>query len=222
MPVVAAACALVPLGQASAESTAPPVSGFVNVRGEMGGEEAVDLVWVGGDVDTLRTARGVSFAIGVMGTPWTDGERFSFDLELSAGARRSRAGRAFYDNASLSLNRNPIEFMGFFRLTDPSNQLLHGRVGGGLTYHLNPRIIGTGVLEGEASLDDEFGWVAQADVFFQFLQLGVRYTGISYTLPFSDASIGASGIGVHVGVYIGHLSDMGEGSRRSQAGLPER
>ena len=72
------------------------------------------------------------------------------------------------------------------------------RVGGGLTYHLSPKLSGSGVVSGSAKFDDSAGFVLQADYLLQKITVGLRYTSLDYKV--GGASVKSNGAGITFGI----------------------
>jgi hypothetical protein len=73
------------------------------------------------------------------------------------------------------------------------------RVGGGLTYHVSPKLSGSGVAGGvNVKVDDALGVVLQGDwLITQRVSLGLRYTNLSYKA--NGVSANSDGVGITFG-----------------------
>ena len=94
-------------------------------------------------------------------------------------------------NGSLEWDRYPLEALQFYK---------HDawRMGGGITYHMNPKISGSGFVSGSISLDNALGFVVEADYTLQNnAYFGVRGTFIDYEI--ANESINGNSLGVIVG-----------------------
>jgi len=73
------------------------------------------------------------------------------------------------------------------------------RVGGGLTYHLSPKLSGSGPAGNiNTKFDDSAGFVLQADYLLQKITVGLRYTSLEYKL--GGGSVKSDGVGVTFGI----------------------
>ena len=95
-------------------------------------------------------------------------------------------------NGSIDWTRYPLDGLVFYRFPKV-------RVGGGLTYHLHPKLSGSGVPGNvNGNFDDSLGYVLEADYLVsQRLTVGGRYTSIKYKI--GGTSIDGSTIGVTTG-----------------------
>lgn len=135
---------------------------------DFGGDTMATVTFDDGDTQKIRGNQG--FYVGG-GVAIIDAER-SMEYHLTAAFK-------FYfvdaDNGDVEWTRVPLEALAFYRFE-------RVRLGGGLTYHVNPRIEGSGFA---TPLDIKFknalGVVLQADWrATETLGLGVRYTFLEY------------------------------------------
>ena len=93
----------------------------------------------------------------------------------------------------MTWSRWPIDALLFYRL--PSM-----RLGGGLTYHINPELTGSGVVGNVFDkFDNALGFILQADYSIsERHHIGVRYTGIEYKLntPGFQGTAKSNGLGL--------------------------
>jgi len=158
---------------------------LIKAGGDFGGDTMVTVAFDDGDTQKIRANQG--FYIGG-GAAIIDAER-NMEYHLSAAIK-------FYfvdaDNGDVEWTRVPLEALAFYRLQ-------HVRLGGGLTYHVNPRLEGSGFA---TPLDIKFknplGVVLQADWrATESLGLGVRYTFLEYEAKGNFAGTAkASGFGL--------------------------
>jgi outer membrane protein with beta-barrel domain len=98
-------------------------------------------------------------------------------------------------DGSLSFTRYPLDALVFYRLPK-------FRVGGGLTYHLNPQFSASGsasFLDG-FKFDNALGVVLQADYLFtEKASIGLRYTNLDYKAKLTGASFSSNGGGLMFG-----------------------
>jgi hypothetical protein len=158
---------------------------LIKAGADFGGDTMVTVVFDDGDTHKIRGNQG--FYIGG-GAAIIDAER-NMEYHLTAAFK-------FYfvdaDNGEVEWTRVPLEALAFYRLQ-------HVRLGGGLTYHVNPRLEGTGFA---TPLDIKFknplGVVLQADWrATESLGLGVRYTFLEYEAKGNfTGTAKASGFGI--------------------------
>lgn len=141
---------------------------LLKAGGDFGGDTMVTVAFDDGNTQKIRANQG--FYIGG-GAAIVDAGR-NMEYHLTAAIK-------FYfvdaDNGDVEWTRVPLEALAFYRLQ-------HVRLGGGLTYHVNPRLEGSGFA---TPLDIKFknplGVVLQADWrATESLGLGVRYTFLEY------------------------------------------
>lgn len=141
---------------------------LIKAGADFGGDTMVTARFTNGDTQNIRGNEG--FYLGG-GAAIIDAER-NMEYHLTA------AYKFFFidaDNGDLEWTRVPLEALAFYRFA-------RVRLGGGLTYHLNPRIEGTGVVGGlDIKFKNALGLVLQADWrATESLGLGVRYTFLEY------------------------------------------
>lgn len=141
---------------------------LIKAGADFGGDTIVTVTFDDGDTKKVRGNQG--FYIGG-GAAIIDAGR-NMEYHLTAALK-------FYfvdaDNGDVEWTRVPLEALAFYRFE-------RMRLGGGLTYHVNPRIEGSGFA---TPLDIKFknalGVVLQADWrATESLGLGVRYTFLEY------------------------------------------
>jgi hypothetical protein len=142
---------------------------------DFGGDTLVSVTFTNGETDSLKAHEGfyIGGGLSILATS-------EIEAELSLSYKFDSISAS---NGEVEFSRLPLDALVFYRFPSPSI-----RVGGGLTYHLNPKLSGSGVAGGlNASFDDALGFVLQADyVFPKLFLVGVRYTQLEY-----EASNGA-------------------------------
>ena len=159
-----------------------------------GGDDLVTATFVGGDTETLEAGGLYHFAIGAgfdINEKWNS--RVTFGIkEDSINA----------ENGDLKFTRYPIDAVFLYNV----NKWM---LGGGLTYHTNVELSGSGVVSGfNAEFDDALGFLLEADYHFgqpgtgKGGYIGARYTVIDYDIsgPGGSASIDGNSIGVVLGI----------------------
>ena len=136
--------------------------------------------------DTLVTANGSTksikanegFFMGVGASIFNDARNVEGELSISYKFQTIDA-----NNANLQFTRFPFDALLFYRQ-------YRYRVGGGLTYHLNPKVQGSGAAAGSnVNYEDALGAILQGDYLFGTkTAAGLRYTMLQY-----KATSGAGG-----------------------------
>jgi hypothetical protein len=169
-------------------AAAPMASHAVDIRPmikagfDFGGEEVAtttsggslnlnELLYIGGGASILTDSKDIEVEVTLA---WKYG-----NLSASDG--------------SISFTRFPLEALVFYRLPQ-------FRLGGGLTYHLSPKLKGDGVASGlDVKFDNATGFILQADYLINpKMTVGVRYTNLDYKL--GGVSADSSGIGFTFGI----------------------
>lgn len=157
---------------------------------DTGGDTLVTVTFVGGDTDKIKANEGLFFGGGV--SIVNDAKDVETEITLSYKIDDITAS-----NGDVTWSRWPIDALVFYRA--PSV-----RFGGGLTYHLNPDLSGSGVVGGlNVKFKDALGFILQVDWrITDKLSLGARYTALDYDVEGGGGSIKSNGIGV---VFSGSL-----------------
>jgi hypothetical protein len=135
---------------------------------DVGGDTMVSVVFTNGDTEKVRANEG--FYLGAGATILDEARNMEYHVTLAYKFALVDA-----DNGDIEWSRIPLEALVFYRFP-------RARVGGGLTYHINPKLEGSGVVGG---LDIEFknalGLVLQADwLITRKIALGGRFTFLEY------------------------------------------
>ena len=152
---------------------------------DFGGDTLVPVTFQDGTTETLKANEGFYVGGGVAYI-FLD---YNLEAELSASWKYVGVTAS---NGDVSFTRFPLEAMVFYPWS-------WGRVGAGLTYHLNPKISTSGVVPSSfsADFDNAAGAVIQAEYRpSDNLGLGVRYTALTYTSGGRDDE--ANGIGLTI------------------------
>lgn len=158
---------------------------------DLGGDELIKVPFTNGDTKTID-AGGMLYA--ALGTTFQTAPESQPNLEtqLSVGFKFDSADAK---NGDVTWRRIPIEALEFY--TTPQ-----WRFGGGLTYHLNPTVDGSGVASNiSADFDNALGVILEVD----YITAGKTYVGgrvtlIDYTLSNTSVSFSGNSVGVTVGV----------------------
>jgi hypothetical protein len=156
------------LASAACGAQAAEIRPLIKAGADFGGDTMVRATFTNGDTQNIRGNEG--FYLGG-GAAIIDAAR-NMEYHLTA------AYKFFFvdaDNGDIEWTRVPLEALAFYRLE-------RLRFGGGLTYHVNPRLEGSGVVGGlDLKFKNALGVVLQADWrATESLGLGVRYTFLEY------------------------------------------
>jgi len=162
--------------------------GFARMGLDFGGDKLFSAYYANGDVAEIKAGELLDLSVGFVFDTLPD-NAYGLQTQLSLGWKFDNVSGT---NGNASWDRFPFELMEFVR-----NDAW--RIGGGLTYHMKPKLKGDGVLSDlNLKFDDAWGGVVEADYFIsdQFY-FGGRYTMIDYTYH------GAKASGDSVGVLMG-------------------
>ena len=160
-------------------------TGFAYKLGyDSGGDTLVTAVFANGDTSDIKANRGLFFGGGVSIVNAT--KDVETEITLSYKIDDITAS-----NGDITWSRWPLDVLVFYRTPAV-------RMGGGITYHLNPDLTGSGVVSGlNVNFKDSLGLVMQVDWrVSERLNIGVRYTALDYELEGSSTSIKSNGIGI--------------------------
>lgn len=173
------------LGLAVAASPAFALdTGFAYKLGyDSGGDTFVTVTFFGGDTANIKANRGVFLGGGV--SLVNDAKDIQTEITLSYKVDDISA-----TNGDITWSRWPLEVLVFYRAPKV-------RVGGGVTYHLNPDLTGSGVASGlNVNFKDSLGFIAQVDWrVADKVNLGLRYTALDYELE-GFPNVKSNGIGI--------------------------
>ena len=135
---------------------------------DLGGDKMVTAQFTNGDTGTVRANEG--FYIGGGAAIFSDSRKWEYHLTVAFKFASIEA-----DNGDIEWTRIPIEALVFYRLA-------RFRVGGGLTYHVNPELEGSGVVGGlDIQFKDALGAVLQVDwLISDDIAVGGRFTFLEY------------------------------------------
>ncbi|HYS51129.1 MAG TPA: hypothetical protein VEM33_04575 [Burkholderiales bacterium] len=154
-----------------ATSNAVDVRPIIKAGFGLGGDTVVSVgVSNSGSTSTrsIKANQGVFFGGGA--SILTDSKEFEAEVSLSFKFYTIAAQNGRVDWTVL-----PLDALVFYRMPNV-------RLGGGLTYHLNPSLSGSGAAGGlNAKYDDALGFVLQGDyVLKNRFNFGLRYTSVEY------------------------------------------
>jgi hypothetical protein len=149
-----------------------------------GGDQIATVTFTTGKSDSIRANEGLYAGAGV--SVLNGAGNIEFLATLSFKYQELRA-----DNGNIRWTRFPLDALLFYRW--PSF-----RLGGGLTYVIDPTLKGSGVSTGvDAAFDNAVGAVVQGDYLLDGFALGLRATLLEYKL--GGATFKSSGLGVTFG-----------------------
>ena len=153
---------------AATAAQAADVRPFVKAGADVGGDTLVTVTFVSGDRESIKANEGFYFGGGA--SILNDAKTLEGHLSLAYKFNSITAS-----NGDVDWTMMPAEALLFYRLPQ-------WRLGGGLTYHINPKLDGSGVIGGlNLKFDDALGIVLQADYLIgQNMAAGVRYTNVKY------------------------------------------
>jgi hypothetical protein len=135
---------------------------------DLGGDTMLTVAFTDGDTQDIKANDGFYFGGGLA---IVDAER-RLEYHLTAAFKY---GLIAAENGDVEWTRFPIEALGFYRFP-------RVRVGGGLTYHVSPRIETSGAVGNpDVKFKNALGAVLQADwLVTEKIAVGGRYTILEY------------------------------------------
>jgi hypothetical protein len=178
--LVLMAAAAVPMASHAAEVRPVAKIGF-----DFGGDNLVTAQFTNGSSDSIKAGELLYFGVGA--SIITDSR--DIEVEVTASYKFKNISAS---NGDIKFTRYPLEALVFYRMPK-------FRVGGGLTYHLSPKVSGSGVASNiNGNFDDSLGFVLQGDYLVtQKASVGARYTSLKYKV--GGTSIDGSSIGITAG-----------------------
>ena len=114
-------------------------------------------------------------------------ETRTLEAELSISYKARLVTR---EDGQIDWNRIPIDLLGFYRTSNY-------RFGGGLTYHIYPKLRGTGDAQMYVEFENALGVVGQIDMLFgERGSIGLRFLKLEYKAKNIDYKAKSDGIGV--------------------------
>jgi len=170
---------------AAAPSYAADVRPVVILGFDFGGDNLATAQFTNGSSESIHA--GELFYLGGGVSVLNDSKDIEVQVTLSYKNDSINAS-----NGSIDWTRYPLDGLLFYRFPKV-------RVGGGFTYHLSPKLSGSGVANNvNGSFDDSLGYVVEADYLVtRKLTVGGRYTSVKYKI--GGTSIDGSAIGVTAG-----------------------
>ena len=138
---------------------------------DLGGDTLISVPTSGGSGSSTKDIRaGNGLFVGAGASILSDAK----DLELEVTLNYKFAGISA-QNGDINWSVLPLDALAFYRIPN-------WRFGGGLSYHINPSLKGSGVAGGlNANYKDALGLVLQGDYMFgDKIKLGLRYVAVKY------------------------------------------
>jgi hypothetical protein len=164
---------------------------MIKVGFDFGGDTLATVRFTDGSTQSIKANQGIYFGVGasVLLTNPKD-----IEVEGTVSYKEDAVTAA---NGEVIFSRVPLDALVFYRFPE------HFRVGGGLTYHLNPKLSGNGVVGNvNIGFDNALGWVLQAEYLLPprslrtpKMTVGARYTMLDYKTS-TGATAKSNGIGV--------------------------
>lgn len=154
---------------------------------DFGGEKMVTMQYENGNKNDIRAGELAYLNTGVIIPNGTS----DFETQFTIGWKFDSSNA---DNGDVSFYRYPIEIMQFYK---PGRL----RLGGGITYHLNPSLNGSGVASYiGADFDNALGFVLQGDISFGQYYTGLKYTAIEYEVEGYEGKVNGDSGGIVLGL----------------------
>ena len=169
-------------------SRAADVRGLARLGADFGGDTLVVGPFTTGTSAKIKANEGVYLGGGM--SILNDAKKLSLDLAATWKYTSIEAV-----NQTFEFTRFPLEVLGFYHFSDAEGV----RIGGGLSYQLNPKFKADGNLRnGTANFDNAAGYVIKIDYTRKHLNFGARYTAAKYEISGAQAATG-NGPGLFVG-----------------------
>jgi hypothetical protein len=179
---ISALTALIAL--AAAPAHAVEVRPVVVAGYDTGGDRIVNLTFTTGKGDSIKANEGLYVGGGI--SVLNDARNIEFQGTVSVKYQGLDA-----DNGSVSWTGFPINALVFYRTRS-------FRLGGGMTYVMNPKAKGSDAASNiDMTFDNALGAVLQGDYLIEQVSLGLRYTLLDY--KFGGTTVKSSGVGVSFG-----------------------
>jgi hypothetical protein len=165
-------------------SYAMDVRPFFKAGYDLGGDTLINVTFTDGSSESVKANEGFYFGGGA--SIVTDSKQWEIELSLAYKFSMINAS-----NGDIEFTRVPLEALVFYRFDKV-------RLGGGITYHLNPELDGSGVATPlNVKFDDALGFVLQADFrLTDKMTIGMRYTSLKYEVEgVAAASAKSDGLG---------------------------
>ncbi len=173
------------LSGVSLTTEAAEVRGLFNVGYDFGGDRLVTVIYTDGTSESVDANKGVYFGGGIS---LVHDQAGTMETQLTLNYRFEETDP--YASGGVKFSTTAFDAVQVFNVNQAS-------FGIGLTYHMSPKVAGTGVVSGNLQFDDAAGLLFQ--VGFRMSdrsQIGMRYTRIKYKAAGQPEADG-SGIGIY-------------------------
>jgi len=135
---------------------------------DFGGDTLVTALFTDGSTKSIKANDGLFMGAGA--SILNDAKNLEGEVSLTYKFQTISAS-----NGNIHFTRYPLDALVFYRQ-------YQFRVGGGLTYHMSPKLEGTGVVGGlNVNFQDALGGILQVDYLFgPTVAVGLRYTMLEY------------------------------------------
>ena len=156
---------------------------------DAGGDELVEVQFDNGDKQEIDAGGLIHFAVGGV-FPTAATAYPNLETQLSIGWKFDNSSAK---NGDVDWDRYPIELLQFHRTEN-------WRFGAGITYHLNPKLEGSGDASHiQADFDDALGYIVEIDYLTSSNSiLGAKFTFIDYEI--NATSLSGNSVGVVLGM----------------------
>jgi hypothetical protein len=168
---------------AAAPARAQEVKPMFKVGVDTGGDKLVTVLFTDGSTQSINANEGFFLGGGVSIVNLAKDIETEISISYKSGTIKA-------SNGEINWTRYPIDALVFYRFPKV-------RLGGGLTYHLGPKLSGSGFASPiNGSPKDAAGFMLQADYrLAEKMAVGLRYTSLEYKFT-GAASAKSDGIGV--------------------------
>src|SRR5262245_11094772 len=169
------------LALVAAPSYAVGVNPTFKIGYDFGGDTLIEVQSSSGATRKLKAGQGLFLGAGA--SILSDAKDLEGEVTLSYKYANITA-----QNGDINWSVLPLDGLIFYRMPN-------FRIGGGLTFHTNPTLKGSGAATGlQANYKDAAGLVLQADyIFGERIKLGMRFTGIKYKAETVSPASGLAG-----------------------------
>jgi hypothetical protein len=148
---------------------------------DFGGDKIVTVTFTNGDTSSIKAGDGLYLGLGA--SVLNDDRRIEF-----LGTINYKYTSISADNGDVTWTRVPLDALGFYRWEK-------FRLGAGVTYHMSPKIHGSGAASSlNVTVDNALGEVVQGDLLLGKVNIGLRYTHITYKNSSGSAKGDSAGI----------------------------
>lgn len=160
------------LSGVSFASEAAEVRGLFNVGYDVGGDPIVTVLYTYGPSESVDANKGIYFGGGVS-LVWDPAGTIETQLTLNYKFDETDP----YASGGVKFSTTAFDAVQVFNVNQVS-------FGVGLTYHMSPKVTGTGIVSGNLQFDDAAGLLFQIGYrLSDRSQIGMRYTNIKYKGP---------------------------------------